>query len=354
MACGALAVLGVLAAAGRVPGATPEPPIMDASSGYEGTETLGTRGHDTIPGTRSDDLVFTFGGDDRIEAGAGDDLIDAGNGSDQVRAGDGDDRIRAFDHTKDTVWCGDGDDVVFGDLVDVLHDCEELVEADDFSSPTTPDPPTEGAPDATRGPAPLVRGVVDLKGEGFICQGPVDLELVRVKVGRSLSAVDAVSLGPYCSGRIKRIEIDTWSGDGIKVQNAGAAAHDLVIESGYVRCHAKTQGYHQDGIQVMGGKRLTFRRLAVFCGGDSVNAALFIARGGADDRLPTDIVFERGVLGPGSAQTAFVADSLRSGVRNTVICEGRFRSVRIQEGAVDAIERDNRVVGADHRACRGV
>lgn len=352
MACAALAVLGVLAAAGRVPGATPEAPVMDVSSGYDGDETLGTRGLDTVEGTRSDDLVFTFGGDDRVEAGDGNDLIDPGNGSDQVWAGDGDDRIRAYDHTKDTIWCGEGDDIVFGDSTDVLHDCEEVVEADDFSSPVTPDPPSDVAPEAGRGAAPLLRGTVDLKGEGFNCQGPVDLDLVRVKVGRALSAVDAMSLGPYCSGRIKRIEIDTWSGDGIKVQNAGAAAHDLVIESGFVRCHAKTPGYHQDGIQVMGGRRLTFRKLSVFCGGEGVNAALFIARGGADDRLPADIVFENGVLGPGSAQTAFVADSLRSGVRNTIICEGRFRGVRIQEGALDPIERGNRLVGADHRACR--
>ena len=79
-------------------------------------------------------------------------------------------------------------------------------------------------------------------------------------------------LSENCSGRIGRIEVDTWSGDGIKVQNSAPVAHDLVIESGYVRCHSRTSGYHQDGIQAMGGTRITFRGLAVFCGGDGVNA----------------------------------------------------------------------------------
>ena len=84
---------------------------------------------------------------------------------------------------------------------------------------------------------------------------------------------DAVRLDQNCSGRIGRVEVDTWTADGIKVQNRGTVAHDLVIESGYVKCHDVAGSYHQDGIQAMGGHRLTFRNLAVDCLG---NANLFV------------------------------------------------------------------------------
>ena len=36
--------------------------------------------------------------------------------------------------------------------------------------------------------------------------------------------------------------------------------HDLAIDSGSVVCTAKLPTMHQDGIQVMGGERITLRR----------------------------------------------------------------------------------------------
>jgi hypothetical protein len=347
-----LAVLGVLAAAGRVPGATPEPPVIEPVAAYDGEEILGTRGPDTLRGTSQDDLLFSFGGDDRIEAGIGHDLVDPGNGEDEVWAGDGDDRIRAFDAMRDVISCGPGDDIAFVDSKDVTSECEEIVEADDHSSPVTPSPPLDSAPDPDGEAAPLVTGTVERDGQPWVCHGPVDLDLVRVRVGPELEGVDAVYLGPYCTGRIGRMEVDTWSGDGIKVQNTGEVAHDLVIESGAVRCHDRTLGYHQDGIQVMGGTNLTFRDVTVSCGGEGVNAALFIARGGSDDRVPTDVVFEGGVLGPGASQTVLLADSLRSGLKNTTVCAGRHASFRLHVEALDAVDHGNDLVDSVDEACR--
>ena len=89
-------------------------------------------------------------------------------------------------------------------------------------------------------------GEVILVDRPFRCRGPVDLDLVRVTIRTALD--DAIRLDENCTGRIGRVEVETWTADGIVVQNHGAVAHDLVIESGYVKCHAFAEGAHQDGV----------------------------------------------------------------------------------------------------------
>lgn len=190
-----------------------------------------------------------------------------------------------------------------------------------------------------------------LVDQSYVCDGPVNLNLVKVTINPRSSGLDAVVLGENCSGRIGRIEVNTWSGDGIKVQNSAPVAHDLVIESGYVRCYARSGGYHQDGIQVMGGSRITFRGLSVFCGGDGVNAALFIARGGSGGSTPTDVVFDGGRLGPWAAHTILLATSQRSGVRNSIICPGRAIDLDIQSSASNPINSGNTRVPASDPRC---
>lgn len=190
-----------------------------------------------------------------------------------------------------------------------------------------------------------------LVDRAFVCNGPVNIPLVKVTINRRGDGLDAVVLGENCSGRIGRVEVDTWSGDGIKVQNSAPVAHDLVIESGYVRCHDRSGGYHQDGIQVMGGSRITFRGLSVFCGGIGINAALFIARGGSGGSTPTDIVFENGRLGPNAAHTILLATSVRSGARNTVICPARAIDFDIQPSASSPINSGNTIVRATDSRC---
>ena len=39
--------------------------------------------------------------------------------------------------------------------------------------------------------------------------------------------------------------------------------HDLTVGGGSIRCLAKAPRFHQDGIQVMGGARITFRDLKI-------------------------------------------------------------------------------------------
>jgi hypothetical protein len=312
--------------------------VIAATSSSSATIT-GTKGPDLLRGTKRADLIkglagadrlFGDAGDDRLEGGPGPDVLVGGRGRDTIVGGPGNDRIDARDGARDFVSCGTGGDTVRKDAVDtVARNCAPI------GSPAPP-PPTDAR-------------TVILDNEPWRCLGPVDLDLVRVTMRTTVE--DAIRLDENCTGRIGRVEVETWTADGIKVQNAGTVAHDLLIESGYVMCHDIAGEYHQDGIHVMGGYRLTFRNLSVDCLG---NSNLFLSRGGLGASTPTDIVCDRCVLGPNSGQTLFNADSIRSGARNTTICRGRFRDVRVHPEAQELVDVDNRVLPHDHPSCRDV
>jgi hypothetical protein len=164
---------------------------------------------------------------------------------------------------------------------------------------------------------------------------PLDLELVKVTLGPGFTGKvnDAVNLNRGdCSGRIGRVEVDTWIADGVKI---GASAHDLVIEGGYIYCHEHRPGNHQDAVQAMGGVRLTLRNLHVYCP-SSNNASLFV---GGDGRggVPTDVVCENCQL-DGGGQTVFIARSIRSGVRDSLVRAGRHRAIRVGEATDPVLE----------------
>lgn len=334
------------------PQPTPQQPAADSGRTLRGTargDTLtGGSGNDRIHGEAGNDRIYGRGGNDTIDGGAGEDLLDGGPGDDTIAAADG---------ARDRVVCGAGRDRVVVDQGDSVSQCES-VERRGSSAPPTPTPPAPSppapAPPAPSPPSPSPpppSGSVVLTDRAFVCSGPVNIPLVKVTINARSSGLDAVVLGENCSGRIGRVEVDTWSGDGIKVQNSMPVAHDLVIESGYVRCHDRSNGYHQDGIQVMGGSRITFRGLAVFCGGVGTNASLFIARGGSGGSTPTDIVFENGRLGVHAAHTILLASSVRSGARNTVICPGRAHEFEIQSSASSPVNSGNTMASANDSRC---
>jgi hypothetical protein len=294
-----------------------------------------TDGPDVIRGTeKSDDLVglagadrlYGYDGDDTIDGGAGPDILVGGRGRDVLTGGPGDDRINAQDGERDLIHCGSGQDTIQQDPFD-----ERGPECPRVAKPTSDD-----------------RTVI-LDDVSWSCTEEVDLELVKVTMRTEVD--DAVRIDENCSGRIQRLEVETWTADGVKVQNRGTVAHDLVIESGYVKCHDVYGDYHQDGIQVMGGLRITFRNLAIDCLG---NANLFLSEGGGRSSTPTDVVCEACVLGPNSAQTLFYAGSIRSGVRNTLVCTGRFRAIRVEPEAEEIVQEDTRVRPHDDPACADV
>ena len=199
-------------------------------------------------------------------------------------------------------------------------------------------------------------GRIELKNETFTCSKypqPVDFDLVKVTIepGRRArtDGFHTSNRGGECTGRIGRLEIDTWTADGIKVHQP---AHDLVIEGGYVRCHAREGDVHQDGIQAMGGERVTFKNLEVDCTTAS-NGAMFINQGAGRNGRPTDIVCDGCILkkGPTRNRVLRISDSLRSGARNSTIvwcgtgpeC-GEGPPIMIIDAATDPVNENNRIV----------
>ena len=94
----------------------------------------------------------------------------------------------------------------------------------------------------------------------WVCNGPVDLDSVTVTMtGRSArAAARRRPSAPGCTGRIGRIDVVTSVADGVKVAEG---VHDLAIDGGSIRCSRKAPVMHQDGVQVMGGARITFRNM---------------------------------------------------------------------------------------------
>lgn len=204
-----------------------------------------------------------------------------------------------------------------------------------------------------RADAPKELRIVD---ETFRCSNypqPVDFDLVKVTInpGRpeKKDAIHLSGLGDECTGRIGRIEVDTWAADGVKVHQE---AHDLVIEGGYVRCHAKEGAVHQDGIQAMGGTRVTFRGLEVDCK-TANNSAMFINQGAGGNGMPTDIVCDGCTLKKGTDRNRVlrIGNSVRSGARNSTVvwcgsgpaCGGGG-AVWITNAAVAPVNENNRLI----------
>ncbi|HSA53122.1 MAG TPA: calcium-binding protein, partial [Yinghuangia sp.] len=249
-------------------------------TGTNKSETLrGSSRADKIQGYAGNDRIYGYRGNDVLLGGPGADLIVGGLGVDRIYGGHGNDRLNARDGVRDFVNCGPGRDVVIKDARDALsRDCESGSAPPTTPGPTPPPPPNPG-------PSPRPGHTVVLENQAWNCRGPVDLDLVRVTMRTSTQ--DAIQLDQNCSGRIGRIEVETWTGDGIKIQNRGQVAHDLVVESGFVKCHAVAPGHHQDGVQAMGGTRITFTGLRVDC---LRNSNFVLARGGSGASTPTEIV----------------------------------------------------------------
>ena len=183
----------------------------------------------------------------------------------------------------------------------------------------------------------------------WTCSSAVDLDLVKVTITRKVIGdrrrKDAVHLRPGCTGRIGRLVIVQWVGDGVKVAEG---AHDLTVGGGSITCLGKAPGLHQDGIQVLGGARITFEHLKVDCGRrDSrlINSNFFVNQAGRSRLPPRDIVCKGCSLGAWAAHTVSVQRSVRSGVLGSTICIARFPqlTVAVGHGAQDPVRQRNTV-----------
>jgi Ca2+-binding RTX toxin-like protein len=290
----------------------------------------GSNGRDVIRGLKGADRLFGHRGDDRLEGNSGPDLLVGGPGRDVLLGGPGNDRINAKDGQRDVISCGPGRDTVRRDAVDLVAlDCGSA----------NPPPVQAPRPDRT----------ILLENQPWVCLGRVDLDLVKVTMRTGTD--DAVRLLRNCSGRIGRIEVDTWAHDGIKI---GRGAHDIVVQSGYVNCRGISPGAHQDGVQVMSGERITLRNVSIRCGNNGTNAQFFVTQGIPSDPPPVDVVCVKCLFGGGAGASLFVGVSTRSGARRTIICTGRFRAIRVDPGAERVVNVGNKVLPRNHPACADV
>jgi hypothetical protein len=178
----------------------------------------------------------------------------------------------------------------------------------------------------------------------WTCKQKVDLDLVEVKIPRG-KRQDAVHLRFGCTGRIGKLVVVQRSGDAVKVAEG---VHDLVVGGGKIRCLSKAPRFHQDGIQVMGGARITFRELKVSCGRRDerlINSNFFVNQGKHSRLPPRDVVCESCTFGGWAAHTVSVQASVRSGVTGSKLCVARFPQFTLAVGdeARDPRVRDNRV-----------
>jgi hypothetical protein len=135
-------------------------------------------------------------------------------------------------------------------------------------------------------------------GKSWRCSGPVNLASVTVTIGAADAAEDGVFLGAGCTGQIASITVDEWRGDGIVV---GAGAHDLQIGNITVHCYAHDSGKHQDGVQVMGGRKIRFNGGYIGCYSANDSQAT-IHEGVGNNELPTNVIFDRLTADPAGVQ----------------------------------------------------
>ena len=194
----------------------------------------------------------------------------------------------------------------------------------------------------------MLTGSIKQTDQTWVCRGPVDLDSVSVTMTASFTSRrggDAVHLERGCTGRIGRLDVVTSVADGVKVAEG---VHDLTVAAGSVSCEGKVADVHQDGMQVMGGARITLRGLRIDCGRaqDSlINSNLFIKRSGRSVNPPTDVVCVDCFLGGSAAHTASIQESVRSGLVDSTLCAAKYSKLTMSIGpnAVDPVDVGNAI-----------
>jgi hypothetical protein len=194
----------------------------------------------------------------------------------------------------------------------------------------------------------LLTGSIRQTNQTWVCRGPVDLKSVSVTMTSAITTRrngDAVHLAPGCTGHIGRLTVVTSVADGVKVAEG---VHDLAVGGGSIRCLAKLANLHQDGMQVMGGARITLHGLRIDCGRahDSlINSNLFVKRAGRSLRPPTDVVCVDCSLGGSAAHTASIQESIRSGLVDSTLCAAKYSKLTLTIGrnAVDPVDVRNAI-----------
>lgn len=268
--------------------------------------------------------------------------------------------------------------VTFGKVANCTTPCyvvQSLVSDGQGGYPTAPPPPVDVCPNIPGDQATIPDGMIkDANGNcvtpppppsgntltvtdrTWRCSGPVNYDLVKITISGNVGRTDGAVLGSGCTGRIGRIEIDTANADGIHI---GAFAHDLQIDGGYVHSTGVCSScgdVHVDGIQALGGQRITLRNLDINYPTATNSAFYFNTGSGGQDR-PTDIVCDGCTIRRGVDRNRVVRiyNSTRSGVRNSTVyycgdrpqCSAGGRNapaIDISSGATDPVNVNNRLI----------
>jgi hypothetical protein len=156
---------------------------------------------------------------------------------------------------------------------------------------------------AGNGSLPVVQTTGSITvADRWVCHSAVSLDSVTV----TNPSGDAIQLGSGCTGRIGQINVATEvHGDPIHV---GAFAHDLVVSDVELACQGHDAGKHQDGIQVMGGRRISFLGGMIACASAN-NSQFMVHTGDAGKDPPDSILFQNLTIDPrGAAPTAWRSD----------------------------------------------
>jgi Ca2+-binding RTX toxin-like protein len=95
-----------------------------------------------IYGGAGDDTLVGNGADGFLDGGDGNDALTDPGGSDDLFGDDGDDVIDGTDGVQDVISCGDGDDQVWRDRIDLIDTgCEHVAIGPRGATPDTPRPP---------------------------------------------------------------------------------------------------------------------------------------------------------------------------------------------------------------------
>jgi hypothetical protein len=180
------------------------------------------------------------------------------------------------------------------------------------------------------------------------CKGPMNHQEVFVDIDAPGAHEDAIHLDEGCTGSLI-VHVTTNSADGMKVHDG---AHDLRVK-GDITCTAKYGEVHQDGVQAMGGSKVTLGgskpgAFRVDCPTGN-NGGLFVNAGRGGNGTPSDIVCDHCDLREGNAALHVGPDSLRSGARNSVLHRGTGEAApencrRIDHAAVDPVDEGNTCV----------
>jgi hypothetical protein len=199
---------------------------------------------------------------------------------------------------------------------------------------------------ADRGGHKNLSGTYTSHNKTFKCKGHVAPGTTVTVVIDNGSHTDGVHLDDGCTGGPLIVHVKTDGADGVKVHKG---AHDLIVKGG-VRCAGKHGSVHQDGVQAMGGMRVTFEGFNVHCATGN-NGGFWVNAGKNKRSIPTDIVCDHCDLFERNAALHIGPNSLRSGAKNSRLHHGTSPSspsncARINKGAQDPIATNNTCVAA--------